>query len=72
VDRLVAFCSLVAFAKVQQSNRGYAKRIETKEKLENSQKFSKLNWGAFRHIGRSHSNKNTMATPSRRAFKNIR
>jgi hypothetical protein len=72
VDRLVAFCSLVAFAKVQQSNRGYSKRIETKENLESSQKFSKLNWGAFRHIGRSHGNKNTMTAPSRRAFKNIR
>jgi hypothetical protein len=72
VDRLVAFCSLVAFARVQHSNRGYAKRIETKENLESSQKFSKLNWGPFRHIGKTHGSKNTMATPSRRAFKNIR
>jgi hypothetical protein len=71
VDRLVAFCSLVAFAKVQTSNRGYAKRIETKEKLENSQKFSKLNWGAFRHIGRTNSS-NPMTSPKRSAFKNLK
>jgi hypothetical protein len=71
VDRLVAFCSLVAFAKVQASNRGYAKRVETKEKLENSQKFSKLNWGAFRHIGKT-SSSNSMKSPKRSAFKNMR
>ena len=29
VDRLVAFSALVAFAKVQQSNRGYLKRKES-------------------------------------------
>ena len=28
VDRLVAFCALIAFAKVQESNRGYSKRKE--------------------------------------------
>lgn len=28
VDRLVAYCALVAFIKVQQANRGYAKRRE--------------------------------------------
>lgn len=72
VDRLVAFCALVAFAKIQHSNRGYAKRIETKEKLENSQKFSKLNWGAFRHIGKQHGGLNSMSLPKRNAFKNIR
>jgi hypothetical protein len=73
VDRLVAFCSLVAFAKVQQSNRGYTKRVEVKENLESSQKFSKLNWGPFRHIGKSYSSSKTMNTaPSRRAFKNLR
>lgn len=71
VDRLVSFCALVAFAKVQQSNRGLAKRIETKENLENSQKFSKLNWGAFRHIGRTNGS-NSMKSPKRSAFKNLR
>ena len=72
VDRLVAFCSLVAFAKVQSSNRGYAKRVETKENLENSQKFSKLNWGAFRHIGNTSRANSGMAVKPRNAFKNLR
>ena len=54
VDRLVAFSALIAFAKVQQSNRGLAKRVEvTNENLVNSQKFSKLNWSPFRHMGSS-------------------
>ena len=70
VDRLVAFCALVAFAKVQQANRGISKRIEvTKENLESSRKFSKLNYSPFRHIG---SGKGTLMRPSRNAFKNIR
>ena len=72
VDRLVAFCSLIAFAKVQQSNRGLAKRIEVKkDNLVNSQKFSKLNYNPFRHIGSSTKN-NGLMRPSRNAFKNIR
>ena len=72
VDRIVAFCSLVAFAKVQQSNRGLAKRVEVKkDNLENSQKFSKLNWSPFRHIGRSKSSNSAMRPP-RNAFKNIK
>lgn len=71
VDRIVAFCALVAFAKVQQANRGMSKRIEViKDNLANSQKFSKLNYSPFRHIG------NTKSSPgmklSRSAFKNIR
>jgi hypothetical protein len=72
VDRLVAFCSLVAFAKVQQSNRGMTKRVEvTNQYLDNSQKFSKLNYSPFRHIGAGRS-KVPGGKPSRNAFKNIR
>ena len=72
VDRLVAFCSLIAFAKVQQSNRGFSKRVEvTKENLDNSQKFSKLNWSPFRHIGGSKGNSGDNRPP-RNAFKNMR
>ena len=72
VDRLVAFCSLIAFAKVQQSNRGLAKRIETtNENLVNSQKISKLNWGPFRHMGQSKIKPSVYAQP-RSPFKNIR
>lgn len=71
VDRIVAFCSLVAFSRIQQSNRGLSKRIEVKkDNLVNSQKFSKLNYNPFRHIG---GTKNSVGQrPSRNAFKNIR
>ena len=71
VDRIVAFCALVAFAKVQHSNRGYSKRIEVKKNLDNSQKFSKLNWSPFKHIGQSKSSSG-MSSPRRNAFKNIK
>ena len=72
VDRIVAFCALVAFAKVQQANRGMSKRVEAvNQNLENSQKFSKLNYSPFRHIGSSRSSGSNMRAP-RNAFKNIR
>jgi hypothetical protein len=71
VDRLVAFCSLVAFARVQQSNRGISKRVEvTNKNLDNSQKFSKLNYSPFRHIGANKGG--SMMKPSRSAFRNIK
>ena len=71
VDRLVAFCAMVAFAKVQISNRGMSKRVEvTNKNLDNSQKFSKLNWSPFRHIGGSKTSGGMKM--SRNAFKNIR
>ena len=72
VDRIVAFCALVAFAKVQQANRGYTKRVEvTNENLANSQKFSKLNCSPFRHIGSTKKGFGSMIPP-RNAFKNIK
>jgi hypothetical protein len=52
VDRLVAFCSLVAFAKVQESNRGYSKRVEKEEGLDNTNKMRTLSSKtSFRNIG---------------------
>lgn len=73
VDRLVAFCSLVAFAEVQQSNRGLAKRVEVvNSKLENSQKMSKLSMRSpFKHMGQSGQPQTGMQKP-RSPFKNIR
>lgn len=72
VDRLVAFCSLIAFAKVQQSNRGLVKRVEVSDSnLDNSQKFSKLNYSPFRHIGGSRGGA-PGSRPGRSPFKNIR
>jgi hypothetical protein len=74
VDRLVSFAALVAFAKVQQANRGYKKRYEetgAAKNLDNSNKFSKLNTSPFRHIGGSGSGFSGMKTP-RSPFKNFR
>ena len=56
----------------RRANRGLTKRVEvTNKNLDNSQKFSKLNWSPFRHIGASKGGPMSSA-PSRNAFKNIR
>ncbi len=41
VDRLVAFSALIAFAKLQQANRGYIKRKEKDKSLDNLEKSQK-------------------------------
>ena len=71
VDRLVAFSALVAFAKIQQSNRGYAKRRERDESnnLENNKNLYKLKYSPFKNIGRSRQLSNR---PKRSAFKNFK
>ncbi len=67
VDRLVAFSALIAFAKVQQSNRGYAKRKESTIKgLEKSDNLYKLKVSPFRHMGASSISK------PRNPFKNYK
>jgi hypothetical protein len=74
VDRLVSFAALIAFAKVQQANRGYKKRYEetgAAKNLDNRDKFSKLNKSPFRHIGNGGHTFEGMKMP-RSAFKNIR
>jgi hypothetical protein len=65
VDRLVSFAALVAFAKVQQANRGYKKRYEEtgSKKLDKSNNFSKLNMSPFRHMGGSGSSFKNMRIP---------
>ena len=55
VDRLVAFSALIAFARVQQSNRGYLKRKESDKSsnnLDNSRNLYKLSMSPFKNIGR--------------------
>jgi len=74
VDRLVSFAALVAFAKVQQANRGYRKRYEETsnvKKLDNSNKFSKLVRSPFRHIGGKGSGFDGMKVP-KQPFRNLR
>ena len=72
VDRLVSLSALIAFAKVQQANRGYKKRyeIDSNLKLDNSKNFSKLGVSPFRYIGSSGTNR-TKSFP-RNPFKNLR
>lgn len=72
VDRLVALAALISFAKVQESNRGYAKRVDNHDKkdLQKSENLYKLNVSAFRHIGRSGNSGSNKIT--RNPFKNIR
>ena len=72
VDRLVAFSALIAFAKVQQSNRGYAKRKESElmNNYDNSKNLYKLKYTPFKNIGR---NKSIAGKKFKRsAFKNFR
>jgi len=71
VDRMVAFCALVAFAKIQQSNRGYTKRRETEDNsLVNSEKIGKLKYSPFKNLGRRNGYNRTRI--KRSGFKNIR
>jgi len=54
VDRLVSFCALVAFMRIQQANRGYSKRVvmdDMAKNLQKSENLFKLNNSPFRHMG---------------------
>ena len=54
VDRLVSFAALVAFMRIQQSNRGYSKRVvmdDAAKNLQKSENLFKLNRSPFRHVG---------------------
>ena len=73
VDRLVSFCALVAFMRIQQSNRGYAKRVimdDAAKNLQKSDNLFKLNKSAFRHVGGS--GRLAGQTIKRSAFRNIK
>tara|TARA_R100000935_G_scaffold3572_2_gene9023 strand:- start:616 stop:2802 length:2187 start_codon:yes stop_codon:yes gene_type:complete len=71
VDRLVAFGALVAFVKIQQSNRGYSKRRESEGKsLVNSEKIGKLKYSPFKNLGRSNTSNSNR--PKRSGFKNYK
>jgi hypothetical protein len=73
VDRLVAFCALVAFMRIQQSNRGYAKRTimdDAAKNLQKSDNLFKLNRSPFRHIGGGQ--RSNGQSFSRSPFKNLK
>lgn len=54
VDRLVSLGALIAFAKIQQANRGYLKRVENEsgKDLEKSPNLYKLESSPFRNLGK--------------------
>ena len=72
VDRLVSLGALIAFAKIQQSNRGFKKKVEyIQTKLQKENNLYKLGASSpFRHMG-----KNIFpagSKPPRNMFKNIK
>ena len=72
VDRLVSFSALIAFMKIQQSNRGFAKRTimdEASKNLQKSENLYKRPISAFKHMGRNNSSFNKV---SRNPFKNLK
>ena len=74
VDRIVSLAALVAFAKVQQANRGYRKRTEVTDKkyLQKSEKMTKLPSSPFRHVGNQRSKDMINNRPPRNPYKNLR
>jgi hypothetical protein len=72
VDRLVSFSALVAFVRIQQSNRGFVKRREqdASKNLQDSKNLYKLNHSPFRNIGRDKSSISNKKPRS--GFKNLR
>ena len=75
VDRLVAFCAMVAFMRIQQANRGYSKRVimdDTAKNLQKSENLYKLSSSPFRHMGRSAGSSSGGKNINRSPFKNIR
>jgi len=73
VDRLVSFAALIAFMKIQQSNRGFAKDIimdDASKNLQKSENLYKLSHTPFRHMGKG---RNVMGQSFKRsAFKNFK
>ena len=74
VDRLVSFAALVAFMRIQESNRGYKRRTimdDTAKKLQKSENLYKLKSSPFKHIGNKY-NKFKSNSFRRSPFKNIK
>ena len=68
---MVAFGALIAFVKIQQSNRGYTKRRESEGKsLVNSENLYKLKYSPFKNLGRGKRDNNSRIRRS--GFKNYK
>jgi hypothetical protein len=73
VDRLVSFCALVAFARVQESNRGYSRRVER----EDTSNLDNLSKRGILSMNPHHNNRRGQTTVSpyhkpRNPFRNLR
>lgn len=72
VDRLVSFAALVAFIKIQESNRGYKRIIEdAPDNLQMSQNLRNLKRSPFSNIG-TNRQKGSGGGKPRNPFKNMR
>jgi hypothetical protein len=72
VDRLVSFAALVAFIRIQQSNRGYMKKMvmdDASKNLQKSENLYKRSVQVFKHMGKNGSGINKV---SRNPFKNLK
>ena len=72
VDRLISFGALMAFVKIQESNRGYKRIREDQDdkNLDKSRNLFKLNSRPFKNIGNKRKGKSNNI--KRNPFKNIR
>jgi hypothetical protein len=72
VDRLIALGALIAFAKVQEANRGVMKRFEDtgKKSLDNSKNLYKFTNSPFRHMGNNSGGAGRR--PPRSPYKNLK
>lgn len=69
-DRLVSYCALIAFSKLQQANAGYLKRVIEVDKDHKKEKNPYLiSKSAFTHMGMRSDR--SMSRPVRNPFKNL-
>jgi hypothetical protein len=69
-DRLISYCALVAFAKIQQANLGYARKVEREDKnLENPNKMRNFLLGGSDQNIRPN---NPFAKPKAFRYKNLK
>lgn len=73
VDRLIAFTSLVTFAKIQYSNKGYSKRREQEDgSLQKPSNYAKLSIRPFRNIGGNQKGVDDIFKRRKSAFRNYK
>jgi hypothetical protein len=63
VDRLISFCALAAFVRIQSANRGISNRVEREDNLQSINKNINFNMRAFKHVGRN---------SAKRPFRNLK